>query len=110
MIKPYLPRKVIPSTMLLACLPFLEEETPMVQALVIKRMDEVMSHPIVRTRSSMMQGPPAPLDDHQGTILEPLSIILAYLLTIHRVLATLGRYPNLMEPAIPSGRTQWRSF
>jgi hypothetical protein len=47
---------------------------------------------------------------HQGTILEPLSITLVYLLTIHRVLATLGRYPNLMEPAIPSGRTRWRSI
>jgi hypothetical protein len=79
----------------------------MVQALVIKRMDEVMSPPIARTRSSMMQGPPAPLDDH---ILEPLSIILTYPLTIHRVLATLGRYPNLMEPAIPSERTRWRSI
>jgi hypothetical protein len=107
MIKPYLPPKVIPSTMLLACLPFPEEATPMVQALVIKRMDEVMSPPIVRMRSSMI---PAPLDDHQGTILEPLSIILAYPLIIHRVLATLGRYPNLMELAIPSGRTQWRSI
>jgi hypothetical protein len=42
-------------------------------------------------RSSMMQGPTAPLDDHQGTILEPLSITLSYPLTIHRVLATLGR-------------------
>jgi hypothetical protein len=86
--------------------PLLEETTPMVQALVIKRMDEEMSPPIVRTRSSMMQGPPAPLDDHQRTILEPLLITLAYPLTIHWVLATLGRYPNLMEPAIPSGRTR----
>jgi hypothetical protein len=110
MIKPYLPLKVIPSKMLLACLPFLEETTPVAQVQVIKRMDEVMSPPIVRTRSSMMQGPPAPLDDHQRTILEPLSITLAYPLTIHRVLATLGRYPNLMEPAIPSGRTRWRSI
>jgi hypothetical protein len=110
MIKPYLSPKVILSTMLLACLPLLEETTLVVQALVIKRMDEVMSPPIVRTRSSMMQGPPAPLDDHQGTILEPLLITLAYPLTIHRVLATLGRYPNLMEPAIPSGRTRWRSI
>jgi hypothetical protein len=110
MIKPYLPPKMIPSTMSLACLLLHEEETLMAQAQVIKRMDEVMSPPIVRTRSSMMQGPPAPLDDHQGTILEPLSITLAYPLTIHRVLATLGRYPNLMEPAIPSGRTRWRSI
>jgi hypothetical protein len=110
MIKPYLPPKVIPSTMLLACLPFLEETTLVVQALVIKRMDEVMSPPIVRMRSSMMQGPPAPLDDHQGTILEPLLITLSYPLTIHRVLATLGRYPNLIELAIPSGRTRWRSI
>jgi hypothetical protein len=31
-------------------------------------------------------------------------------LTIHQVLATLGRYPNLMEPTIPSGRTRWRSI
>jgi hypothetical protein len=45
MIKPYLSPKVIPSTMLLACLPLLEETTPVVQALVIKRMDEVMSPP-----------------------------------------------------------------
>jgi hypothetical protein len=37
-------------------------------------------------------------------------ITLVYHLTIHRVLATLGRYPNLMEPAIPSGRTRWRSI
>jgi hypothetical protein len=110
MIKLYLPPKVIPSTMLLACLLFLEETTPMAQAQVIKRMDEVMSPPIVRTRSSMVQGPPIPLDDHQGTILEPLSITLAYPLTIHRVLAILGRYPNLMEPAIPSRRTRWRSI
>jgi hypothetical protein len=110
MIKPYLSPKVIPSTMLLACLLFLEETTLVVQALDIKRMDEEMSPPIVRTRSSMMQGPLAPLDDHQGTILEPLLITLAYPLTIHRVLATLGRYPNLMEPAIPSGRTRWRSI
>jgi hypothetical protein len=79
LIKPYLSGKVIPSTMLLACLPSLEETTLVVQALVIKRMDEVMRPPIVRTRSSIMQGPPAPLDDHQGTILEPLSITLAIL-------------------------------
>jgi hypothetical protein len=65
----------------------------MVLAQVIKRMVMEMSPPIVRMKSSMMQGPTAPLDDHQGTILEPLSIILAYPLTIHRVLATLGRYP-----------------
>jgi hypothetical protein len=110
MIKPYLPPKVIPSTMLLACLLFLEETTPMVQAQVIKHMDEVMSPPIVRTRSSMMQGPRALLDDHQGTILEPLLITPAYPVTIHRVLATLGRYPNLMELTIPSGRTRWRSI
>jgi hypothetical protein len=58
MIKPYLSPKVILSTMLLACLLPLEETTPVVQALVIKRMDEVMSLPIVRTKSSMMQGPP----------------------------------------------------
>jgi hypothetical protein len=82
----------------------------MPQAQVIKRMDVVMSPPIVRTKSSMMHGPTAPLDDHQGIILEPLLIILAYPLTIHRVLATLGRYPNLMELAIPSGRTRWRSI
>jgi hypothetical protein len=70
----------------------------MVLVRAIKRMDIVMSPLIVRMRSLMMQGPTAPLDDHQGTILEPLSIILAYPLIIHRVLATLGRYPNLMEP------------
>jgi hypothetical protein len=110
MIKPYLSPKVIPSTMLLACLLPLEETTPVVQALVIKRTDEVMSPPIVRTKSSMMQDPPAPPDDYQGIILEPLSIILVYPLTIHRVLATLGRFPNLMELAIPSGRTRWRSI
>jgi hypothetical protein len=81
----------------------------MAQARVIKRKDIVMSPSIVRM-SSMMQGPTAPLDDHQGTILEPLSITLAYPLTIHRVLATLGRYLNLIEPAIPSGRTRWRSI
>jgi hypothetical protein len=51
MIKPYLSPKVIPSTMLLACLPFLKEATPMAQARVIKRMDEVMSPPIVRMGS-----------------------------------------------------------
>jgi hypothetical protein len=38
----------------------------------------------------------------EGHGYEPLSITLAYPLTIHRVLATLGRHPNLMEPAIPS--------
>jgi hypothetical protein len=82
----------------------------MAQALAIKRMDMVMSPPIVRMKSLMMQGPTTPLDDHQGTILEPFSITLAYPLTIHRVLATLERYPNLMEPAIPSGKTRWRSI
>jgi hypothetical protein len=92
-IKSHLSPEVIPSTMLLAHHPFLKEATLMPQARVIKRMDVVMSPPIVRTKSSMMHGPPAPLDDHQGIILEPLSIILTYPLTIHRVLATLGRYP-----------------
>jgi hypothetical protein len=58
----------------------------------------------------MMQGLIAPLDDHQGTILEPLLITLVYPLTIHRVVATLGRYPNLMELGILSGRTRWRSI
>jgi hypothetical protein len=54
-IKPHLSPKVIPSTMLLACLLFhLKEATPMAQAQVIKRMDVVMSPPIVRMRSSMM--------------------------------------------------------
>jgi hypothetical protein len=110
-IKPYLSPKVIPSTTLLAHLPsYLKEETPLAQAQAIKRMDMVMIPPIVRRKSLMMEGPIAPLDDHQGTILEPLSITLVYPLTIHRVLATLGRYPNLMEPTIPSGRTRWRSI
>jgi hypothetical protein len=68
------------------------------QAQVIKHMDMVKNPPIVRMKNLMMQGPTAPLDDrhHQGTILEPLLIILICPLTIHRVLATLGRYPNLM--------------
>jgi hypothetical protein len=85
---------------------------PLEQAQAIKHMDMVMIPPIVRMKSLTMQGPTDPLDDclHQGTILEPLSIILVCLLTIHRVLATLGRYPNLMELAIPSGRTRWRSI
>jgi hypothetical protein len=82
----------------------------MAQARAIKHMDMVMIPPIVRIKSLMMQGPTALLDDHQWTILEPLSITLAYPLAIHRVLATLGRYPNLMEPAISSGRTRWRSI
>jgi hypothetical protein len=53
----------------------------------------------------MMQGQTILLDahHHQGITHEPLSISLAYLLTIHLFLATLGRYPNLMELAIPSG-------
>jgi hypothetical protein len=90
----------------------LKEVTPLEKAQVIKNMDKVMIPPIVRMKNLMMQGPTAPLDDchHQGTILEPLSIILGCLLTIHQVLATLGRYPNLIEPAIPSGRTRWRSI
>jgi hypothetical protein len=77
-----------------------------------KHMDMVKIPPIVRMKNLMMQGPTSPLDDHnhQGTIFKPLSITLIYPLTIHRVLATLERYPNLMEPAIPSGRTRWRSI
>jgi hypothetical protein len=113
MIKLHLSPKVIPSTMLLAhLLSNLKEVTPLEQAQAIKHMDMVMIPPIVRMKSLMMQGPTVPLDDrlHQGTILEPLSIILVCLLTIHRVLATLGRYPNLMEPVIPIGRTRWRSI
>jgi hypothetical protein len=47
MIKPRLSPKVIPSTMLLACLLHLEETTRVVQALVIKRPEEVMSPPTV---------------------------------------------------------------
>jgi hypothetical protein len=84
----------------------LKEGELLEQAQVMKHMDMVKNPPIVRMKSLMMQGPTAPLDDrhHQGTILEPLSITLVYLLTIHRVLATL------MEPAIPSGRTRWRSI
>jgi hypothetical protein len=93
--------------MSLAHLPFhLKEVAPLEQAQVIKHMDMVKIPPIVRMKNLMMQGPTAPLNDHhhQGTILEHLSFTLVYLLTIHRVLATLGRYPNLMEPTIPSGR------
>jgi hypothetical protein len=107
-IKPHLSPKVIPPTMLLAHLPsYLKEVTPLEQAQAIKHMDMVMIPPIVRMKNLMMKGPTAPLEDRhrQGTILEPLSIILVCSLTIHRVLATLGRYPNLMEPAIPSERT-----
>jgi hypothetical protein len=98
-IKPHLSPKVIPPTTLLAHLPsYLKEVTPLEQAQAIKHMDMVMIPLIVRMKNLMMQGPTAPLDDrhHQGTILEPLSIILVYPLTIHRVLATLGIYPNLM--------------
>jgi hypothetical protein len=110
-IKPHLSPKVIPPTTSLAHLPsYLKEVTPMVQAQVIKRINMVMIPPIMRMKSLMTQGPTALLDDHQGTILEPLSIILVYPVTIHRVLARLGRYPNLMESAIPSGRTRWRSI
>jgi hypothetical protein len=66
--------------MLLAHIPFyLKEVTPMAQPQAIKRMDMVMSPLIVRMKSLMMQGPTAPLDDHQGIILEPLSITLTYL-------------------------------
>jgi hypothetical protein len=100
-------------TMLLVHLPFyLKEVVKVEQAQVIKYMEMVQSPPIVRMRSLMMQGQIAPLNarHHQGITLEPLSITLAYLLTIHRVLATLGRYPNLMEPAIPSGIIRWRSI
>jgi hypothetical protein len=71
----------------------------MEQAQVIKHMVMVWRPPIVRMKNLMMQGQPAPLVDchHQGITLEPLSITLVYLLTIHRVLATSGRYPILME-------------
>jgi hypothetical protein len=55
MIKPHLLPKVIPSTMSLAHLPsYLKEATPMAQAQAIKRMDMVMSPPIVRMKSLMM--------------------------------------------------------
>jgi hypothetical protein len=47
---------------------------------------------------------------HQGIILEPVFITLVYLLTIHRVVATLARYPNLIELDIPSGRTRQRNI
>jgi hypothetical protein len=107
------PKEEIPPTMSLAHLPFyLKEVVPLEQAQFIKHMEMVRSPPIVKMKNMMMQGPSAPLDahHHQGTKVEPLSIILAYLLSIHWVLATLGRYPNLMEPAIPSGRTRWRSI
>ena len=107
------PKEETSPTMLVVHLPFyLKEVVPVEQAQVIKYMEMVRSPPIVRMKSLMMQGPTAPLDarHHQGITLEPLSITLVYLLTIHRVLATLGRYPNLMEPAIPSERTRWRSI
>jgi hypothetical protein len=102
-IKLHLSPKVTPSTTLSAHLPsYLKEVTPLEQAQAIKHMDMVMIPPIVRMKNLMMQGPTASLDDHhQGTILEHLSITLVYPLTIHRVLTTLGRYPNLMKPAIP---------
>jgi hypothetical protein len=80
--------KVIPSTMSLAHLQsYLKEVTPLEQAQVIKHMDMVMIPPIVRMTNLMMQGPTTPLDDHhhQGTILKPLTIILVYPLTIHRL-------------------------
>jgi hypothetical protein len=112
-LKLHLSPKVIPPTMSLEHLPsYLKEVAPLEQAQVIKLMDMVKIPPIVRMKNLMMQGPTAPLDGrhHQGTILEPLSITLVYLLTIRRVLATLGRYPNLMELAILSGRTRWRSI
>jgi hypothetical protein len=75
-----------------------KEVTPLEQAQAIKHMYMVMIPPIVWMKNLILQGPTAPLDDrhHQGTILEPISIILIYPLTIHQVLATLGRYPNLM--------------
>jgi hypothetical protein len=105
------PKEGMPPTMLLAHLPsFLKEVVPLEQAQVIKHIELMRSPPIVRMKNLMMQAAPLDACHHQGTILEPLSIILAYLLTIHRVLATLGRYPNLMEPAIPSGKTRWRSI
>jgi hypothetical protein len=47
---------------------------------------------------------------HQGITVTLLSIILIYLLIIHRVLTTLGRYSNVTEPTIPSGRTRWSSI
>jgi hypothetical protein len=76
-IKPHLSPKVIPSTTLLAHLPFyLKEETPLAQARAIKRMDMVMIPPIVRMKSLMMQGPTDPLDDcdkpaQENTVLSP---------------------------------------
>jgi hypothetical protein len=104
---------VIPPTMSLAHLPFyLKEVALLEQAQVIKHMDMVKNPSIVRMKNLMMQGPTAPLIacHHQGITLEHLSIILIYLLIIHRVLATLVRYPNLMELTIPSGRTRWKSI
>jgi hypothetical protein len=110
------PKEDMSPTMLLVHLPFyLKEVVPVEQAQAINHMEMVQSPPIVRMKSLMTQGQIAPLDahhhhhHHQGITLEPFLITLAYLLTI-RVLATLGRYPNLMEPAIPSGRTRWRSI
>jgi hypothetical protein len=79
----HLSPKVIPPTMSLEHLPsYLEEATPLAQARAIKRMDMVMIPPIVRMKNLMMQGPTAPLDDHQGTTLEPPLITLVYPLTI----------------------------
>jgi hypothetical protein len=91
-IKPHLSPKVIPLTTLLAHLPsYLKEVTLLEQAQAIKHMDMVMIPPIVRMKNLMMQGPTALLDDrhHQGTILEPLSIILVYPLTILRACFSL---------------------
>jgi hypothetical protein len=107
------PKEEIPRTMLLAhLLYYLKEVVLLEKAQVIKHVEMMWGPPIVRMKNLMMQGPAAPLDarHHQGTILEPLSITPTYFLTIHQVLAALGRYPNLMEPAIPSGKTRWRSI
>jgi hypothetical protein len=105
------PKEETSTTMLVVHQQFyLKEVVPVEQAQAIKHMEMVQSPSIVRMKSFMMQGQTDLLDTrhHQGITLEPLSIILVYLLTIHRVLATLGRYPNLIEPAIPSERTRWR--
>jgi hypothetical protein len=57
------PKEEMPPTMLLAHLPFyLKEVVPLEQAQVIKHMEMVWSPPIVRMKSSMMQGPTTPLD------------------------------------------------
>jgi hypothetical protein len=106
---PLFPKGETSSTMLVVHLLFyLKEVVSVEQPQAIKHMEMVGSPPIVRTKSLMMQDQIAPLDarHHQWITLETLSITLVYLLSIHQVLATLGRYPNLMEPTIYS---KWKN-